>query len=326
MKLYIATLPNGYFGNAPNSWDTLDIKLLAQPFSNFLNIEYISITDIPKVEFNNSDILFYTSFDNLEIINYLKDNLYFIKDKCKIIPRYEILCAHENKGFQEVLRKELNIDRLSGDYYIDVDQIDSEPPFVLKTLDGSGSSGVRLVRNNEDLESIKRTVLKVNNKRKLKNFFRSKHLTIEQYNRYQYFYKNFKRYITQPFLNNLTCDYRVLAIGDHFYAMRRDVRKGDFRASGSKKFKYDEAPIEVLNYAHEIHSKLDTPFLSMDLAYKDGIAYLIEFQGTNFGSSVIRKSKGYFTLNSDEEWIFIDENPVLEKAISYGLFKFLNIN
>ena len=31
-KVYFATLPNGYFGSAINSWNTLDVKRLAAPF------------------------------------------------------------------------------------------------------------------------------------------------------------------------------------------------------------------------------------------------------------------------------------------------------
>lgn len=324
MKLYIATLPNGYFGSAPNSWDTLDLKLLSEPFrSDNFDIEYISITDILYVDFNKSDILIYTSFEHEEVRQYLKDVLYYVKDKCLLVPKYEILLAHENKGFQEVMRKDIGINVLAGKYIFDIEHMNYSTPFVLKTPDGAGSSGVNLIKSAEDLKNIKKDTLKTDSKRKLKNFIRSKQLTREQYARYLYAYKNFKRYIAQPFLDGLTCDYRVLAIEDRFYAMRRDVKKGDFRASGSKKFHYHDVPLEVLSYAREISSKIDNPYLSIDIAFKDNVPYLIEFQGTNFGSSVVRNSKGYYSLSTANEWEFHTQKPQLEEALSHGLYEYV---
>lgn len=321
--VYFATLPNGYFGSAPSSWDTLNLDLLSEPFkSDNFDIEYISITDIMHIEFNKSDVLIYTSFNHPEIRQYLKDVLYYVKDKCLLLPKYEILLAHENKGFQELIRKEIGISRLSGEYVFDIEDMTSSIPFVLKTPDGSGSSGVHLIKKAEDLQNIKNKTLKTNSKRKLKNIIRSKQLTEEQFSRYLYAYKKFKRYIAQPFLDNLTCDYRVLAIEDRFYAMRRDVKKGDFRASGSKKFHYHDVPLEVLSYAKEVSSKIDNPYLSIDLAFKDNAPYLIEFQGTNFGSSVIRNSKGYYSLSQTNEWEFHKHKPQLEEALSHGLYQY----
>ena len=52
-----------------------------------------------------NDILIYTSFEQEEVRAYLKDVLYFVKDQCLLAPSYEILLAHENKGFQEAVRK-----------------------------------------------------------------------------------------------------------------------------------------------------------------------------------------------------------------------------
>lgn len=324
IKVYFATLPNGYFGSAANSWDTLDIELLSKPFrSNAFDIKYISITDITNIEFNTSDILIYTSSHNPEVRQYLKDILYYIKDKCLLVPKYEILLGHENKGFQEVMRKELGITRLSGEYFFDIEYMNTPTPFVLKTPDGSGSSGVNLIKNATILKDIKKNVLKTDKKRNIKNIIRSKQLSNEQYLRYLYVYKNFKRYVAQPFLDNLTCDYRILAIQDRFYAMRRDVKKGDFRASGSKRFHYHDVPIEVLAYAKEISSKVDNPYLSIDLAFKNNVPYLIEFQGTNFGSSVVRNSKGYYTLSPTDEWEFHTQKPQLEEALSHGLYQYI---
>lgn len=322
-KVYFATLPNGYFGSAVNSWNTLDVKRLAAPFlAHNYDVQYISITDIRHMEFKQNDILIYTSFEQEEVRAYLKDVLYFVKDQCLLAPSYEILLAHENKGFQEAVRKKKGIDHLSSEYLFDIDQLDIAFPYVFKTVGGSGSSGVELVKSESDLERIKKKQFGLTTKRKIKNIIRQYQLPKENYLLYRYYYKPFKRFITQNFIEDLTCDYRVLVIGERFYAMRRDVREGDFRASGSKKFNYHDVPAIVLDFAKEIFTKLENPYISMDLALKDNHVYLIEYQGTNFGSSALRKSEGYY-IENNQEWCFVDETSHHEDTLGYGLFTFV---
>lgn len=322
-KVYFASLPNGYFGSAVNSWKSLSLEGLVSSFTeDNYDINLINVTDIPKINFDLNDVLIYTSFYNNEVRSYLKDILYYIKDECLIIPSYEILLAHENKGFQEVMRNKLDIGNLPGQYVFDLDQINQLLPFVLKTVDGSGSAGVRLIKSEEDLISIKDNYNRLPVKRTIKNLVRSKQLPAENYSLYSYFYKPFKRFVVQPFLDDLSCDYRILVVEQRFYAMRRDVRKGDFRASGSKKFNYDDVPNELLDYSEEIFHKLNNPFISMDLAFKNGKPYLIELQGTNFGSSVIRKSSGYY-VREGKGWKFLKEKSLHEETFSYGLLSYV---
>ncbi|WP_350657497.1 hypothetical protein [Psychrobacter sp. S1-30-MNA-CIBAN-0213] len=322
-KVYLASLPNGYFGSAKNSWGTLSVERLASSFpTDVYDINFISITDIPEIEFNSDDTLIYTSLYNNEVRSYLKDILYYVKDQCLIIPSYEVLLAHENKGFQEVMRSQFNNVDFSGQYVFDLDQIKIPVPFVLKTVDGSGSSGVQLIKTAKDLATVKKNANQLPLKRAMKKIIRSKQLSTESYSLYSYFYKPFKRFVAQPFLEKLNCDYRVLVIEQRFYAMRRDVRKGDFRASGSKKFHHNKVPSELLDYAKEIFEELDNPFISMDLALKDGKPYLIEFQGTNFGSSVIRRSVGYY-CKTNEGWEFLEKESLHEETLSYGLLSYV---
>ena len=103
--------------------------------------------------------------------------------------------------------------------------------------------------------------------------------------------------------------------------MRRDVREGDFRASGSKKFNYHDVPAIVLDFAKEIFTKLENPYISMDLALKDNHVYLIEYQGTNFGSSALRKSEGYY-IENNQEWCFVDETSHHEDTFGVWSFHF----
>lgn len=321
--IYFATLPNGYFGSAEKSWYTLDVVRLAQPFiEKKYTVKYISVTDILSTVFHENDVLIYTSSEREEIRSYLKDVLYYIKDKCLLAPSYEVLLAHENKGFQEVVRLEKDINNLSSQYLFNIEQLNISFPYVLKTVTGSGSRGVQLVKNKSDLEAVKKSLLEITPLRRIKNTVRFYQLPRENYLLYCYYYQPFKRFITQDFIENLTCDYRVLVVGDRFYAMRRDVRDGDFRASGSKKFNYHDVPSIVLDFAKQVFNKLDNPYISMDLALKNNQVYLIEYQGTNFGSSVLRKSRGYY-IESGGSWSFIDQLSQHEETLGYGLLSFV---
>lgn len=324
--IYFASLPNGYFGSAANSWVTLDVKKLAAPFIlKAYDVRYISITDIPEINFMSTDILIYTSSDNDEIRSYLKDILYFKKEQCQIIPSYEILLAHENKGFQEVVKSKLNIKDLVENYFFDLSQFKRSFPYVLKTVDGSGSSGVKLIKNDKDLNDAVNNSSDISLKRKTKNIIRSYQLPKDNYNIYEYYYRPFKRFVAQEFVADLTCDYRILVVGDRFYAMRRDVNKGDFRASGSKNFNYHDVPLSALDYAKEVFDKLNNPYISMDIVVKDEKSYLIEYQGTNFGSSVLRKSDGYY-VNNNNHWDFIKAKSQHEETLGYGLLDFVEKN
>lgn len=324
-KVYFATLPNGYFGSAVNSWNTLDIKLLSKLFvEKGYFVQYIFITDIRDIEFKKTDILIYTSSEREDIRAYLKDVLYFVKDICLLLPSYEILLAHENKGFQEIMRNHLNIENLNSQYLFDIDQVNGKYPFVYKNISGSGSNGVELVKNDKDLQSIKRKYFSSNFNRTLKNLVRASQLPKENYKLYNYYYKPFRRFVTQDFIKDLTCDYRVLVVGNRFYAMRRDVREGDFRASGSKKFHHHDVPFDVLNYSKIIFQKLNSPYISMDLAYDNKEVYLIEYQGTNFGSTVLRKSSGYYVCEG-ETWSFVEQASNHEETLAYGLINFVEL-
>lgn len=321
--VYFASLPNGYFGSSANSWSTLDVKKLASPFIlKDYKVRYIYITDIPEMNFMSADVLIYTSSENDEIRSYLKDILYFKKEQCQIIPSYEILLAHENKGFQEVVKSKLGIEGLIGNYFFDLSQFEGLLPYVLKTVDGSGSKGVTLIKSSKDLSSVINSNNDISLKRKAKNIIRSYQLPKENYHIYTYYYRPFKRFVAQEFVADLTCDYRILVVGDRFYAMRRDVRKGDFRASGSKKFNYHDVPLYALDYAKKVFDKLKNPFISMDIVVKDSHSYLIEYQGTNFGSSVLRKSDGYY-VNNNNHWDFIKAKSQHEETLGYGLLDFV---
>lgn len=90
---------------------------------------------------------------------------------------------------------------------------------------------------------------------------------------------NEKGYIYfQDFIPGNDHDIRVIVIGDKAFAIKRMVRKDDFRASGSGNILYnkelfDEATIKL---SFEIAGRLGTQCLAIDFVYKENIPLIVE--------------------------------------------------
>ncbi|WP_300648985.1 hypothetical protein [Paenalcaligenes sp.] len=322
------TLPNGYFGNAPTSWQTLDTKLMSKHLADEgYEIICTDIVNLLNYDLSARDFVVYTAADNDEVNRYVLDILYFAKDRgAVLVPPYEIMQSYENKGFQCLYRKKVGIEDLDETYLFDLSSFSREYPFVYKDVMGAGSSGVELVNNKKEWAKIVNNKMRIGFIQQLKNYIRKLHLTHEQYGFYEYKYKAFKRFVTQEFVSGLDCDYRVLIFAEKYYPMKRAVRKNDFRASGSKDFSYSDIPLEVLDYALLIKQKIDSPFLSLDIAFskKNKKCELIEYQGLSFGTSALRKSKGYYSCNNlTDGWVFFEKEPNLELSYSEALYEYV---
>lgn len=82
----------------------------------------------------------------------------------------------------------------------------------------------------------------------------------------------------QEFIANNDHDIRVIVIGDKAFAIKRLVRKGDFRASGSGFIFYEKElfDIETLRLSFELAEKLKTQCLVLDYVYKNGQPFVLE--------------------------------------------------
>ncbi|WP_367103880.1 RimK family alpha-L-glutamate ligase [uncultured Psychrobacter sp.] len=320
MKVYIATLPNGFFGSTGQSWKSLNVNKIAGLLE--YNTEIITINDLKNIELNESDTVVYTSSDEENIRLYMRDIMYFINQKCRILPNYNMLLGHENKGFQELLRKELGFGNLKGNYFFDIDDSILPTPKVLKTVSGAGSSGVFLVKNKKDMKDIKDNHFDVSKKRRLIKLQRRIKLKRNEFYFYKYRHKGFNRFVEQEFIPNLKNDFKILVFGNRFYTLKRSIRKNDFRASGSGLFEYVTAPEEVLNFAKSIFSKLDNPYASLDIAQSANGCHLIEFQGTNFGPLALLKSSTRKVF-LDNNWIEEKNDQDLEENFAYAINMFL---
>jgi glutathione synthase/RimK-type ligase-like ATP-grasp enzyme len=76
----------------------------------------------------------------------------------------------------------------------------------------------------------------------------------------------------QDFIPNNKYDIRVVVIGEKAFAIKRLVRKNDFRASGSGAILYDKEHFneEDIRLAFKIHKKLKSQCTAMDFIYEKG--------------------------------------------------------
>ncbi|MEL0167501.1 MAG: hypothetical protein VW877_05180 [Pseudomonadaceae bacterium] len=319
-NVYIAVLPDGRFFSAGTSWSRLDMVAVVESLAKAgYEARLISVTGIEDIPLKKDDVVFYTSSDEGSIRSYLKDIMYFVSLRCEIVPSYEILLSHENKGFQQLLRSYKGFGGLCGGYFFDLDEVGASYPFVYKKITGAGSAGVALVRGPKDLNDVRRRDYSLGIKRRLIKLQRKSKLTKSEYSIYAYRHKGFSLAVWQEFVDGLAFDYKVLVFGDRYFVLKRNVRNGDFRASGSGDFSFASAPDLVLNYAREVFLELGSPYVSLDIAVKDDKCYLIEYQGLNFGPYTMLNSKEYYFLDSAGKWMAAPVDFSLEDCFANAM-------
>lgn len=82
----------------------------------------------------------------------------------------------------------------------------------------------------------------------------------------------------QDFIANNDHDIRVVVIGEKAFAIKRMVRKNDFRASGSGNILYEKSLFNDndIRLAFEIHEKLKSQCTAMDFVYDKGNPKIVE--------------------------------------------------
>lgn len=287
---------------------------------------HVLIKSLDKININlinKDDFIFYTSSDDFIIRSFIKDKLYILDRVAKIIPSYEHLMAHENKGFQQLWRDYKKFGNLNGRYICEKKDIPEIYPYVLKTIDGAGSKGVRLIENKTQKEKFEKKEFKVSFGRKIKIFHRWCFFNKPNFKEYLFRHQARSLLVTQDYIPKLKNDYKILIFGNKYYILKRDTRKNDFRASGSGCFSFEiNARQELLLYAKEIYKALNAPFVSLDIAHDQKTSYLIEYQVMHFGPYTLQKSEGYY-LDKDGVFTYIKEKSILEVEIYNALENYI---
>lgn len=326
MRIYIVTLNNGFFGSAGASWLSLDVMGIKSRFESAgYEVILTTFSELLSFSFDSNDVVIYTSSDRPVVREFIKDVMYLVSNECTIIPSYQSLMAHENKGFQQLLRDKWGLDQLHGVYYYDLKDVKESPPFVLKQVAGAGSFGVRLIKGRRSWVWYCRKKLLPSASRLIKNSIRWLHLDRSQYSLYEYRYRRFHRVVVQEFISDVRFDYKVLSFWGKFYVLKRGVKPNDFRASGAGilSFPISDVPDAVLDLALKIVGLLDSPIASLDIIYKEGKADLIEFQVTNFGPKALVDSPGYYQRKA-ASWEFVVGESDLNEEVSRSFFSYLD--
>lgn len=128
-----------------------------------------------------------------------------------------------------------------------------------------------------------------------------------------------KEYILlQDFIPNAGYDMKVVVIGNKLSFFVRNIRKGDFRASGGGSFFYDKSFItkNIIDSAFSVSDSLDFKCMGYDyVVNKDtGIGYIIEMS-YGFSHEALLAAGGYF----DREGNWYDEPLNAPKELLYNL-------
>ena len=106
----------------------------------------------------------------------------------------------------------------------------------------------------------------------------------------------------QDFIPDNDSDIRVIVIGDRAFGIKRMVRDGDFRASGSGKLQYEPEQIspKCIRMAFDLAKEVRSQSLALDFVFSDGDPLIVEISYA-FPSDFCLPCPGYW--KSDMTWV-----------------------
>jgi glutathione synthase/RimK-type ligase-like ATP-grasp enzyme len=312
-------------------WESLDLVRVGEGLrEEGWTVREVRLEEVANglVQLVGADVVA-TSTQDAHYRPFVDDVLFTLSRDNRLIPRYELFRAHENKGYQELLRRKLGLEMLPSLYLGNLAGLDvvSERlrfPLVFKRAAGYQSAGVALVRDRAELA---RLVMRCNRPRGLLRY-RAKQLIKRYVLRGRYFPEMYTDcpysggYVLQEYLPGADGDWKVLVYGERYYVLRRDVRPGDFRASGSGRFRFEAPPDHVLDFARAAFERLDTPTASLDIVAAGGRCALLEFQAVHFGTYTVQKAPHWFEA-AGEGWRRIPERTLVEREFARAVAWYL---
>jgi hypothetical protein len=299
-----------------------------------IEVTYMSFYDIDLSKNWENKIVLYTSSEDTNLLykSYIEDVVYGLElAGAVVIPRFKYLRAHHNKVLMEIIRNE----RLGSESGLSslcfgtleevINALEADLikfPCVVKRAAGAMSRGVSKADNaSELLKEVKKASSSLEFRHyihdRIRKFIHKGYIRESRYR---------NKFIVQPMIENLINDWKILIFWDQLYSLKRYVRKGDFRASGShvnyKAGSKSELPYETMEFAWSIYQQLDVPMISMDIAYDGKRNYLLEFQTIYFGTSTHSISKDYY-VKEGENWKICEKSGDIESSYVHGVVMFL---
>ena len=338
MKIYFITDSQNFYGQKLYPWESLDIDKIIAKLSSKYEVVHITFYDVANSELNiENSIVLYTSSQQPEYKEYIEDILFYLIQKGnRLVPSFNVFKSHENKGYQELHKKLLGIKSLSSVYIghhkeMNDDQLNDTT--VLKFLDGFGSGGVSLVNSKGEIVDItikKDCIIDKDFFKKVRSFIVKpikKYILKKEIIDFQSkdYFDYFKRFVIQDFIPNLTYDYKVLIFGSKYFVLKRYVKEGDFKASGSGNFAFEKVEDGLLNYAKGLFQRFNEPMMAFDICFNGSEYYLIEFQGIHFGPYTIINSDGYY-FEQDNGWEYINKKSDLDEEVANAILSYIENN
>lgn len=256
---------------------------------------------------------------NLEYRSYVEDVVLGLELMgARVMPRFRFLRAHHNKVFGEILTRAAcgNLAARPRSWcYGCLEEMAPQTvpaPVVVKSARGAGSSGIALATDPRRARRLARAFSRSPGwidtaKELVKRRLRRDYVAYSVHRR---------KFILQEFLPGLTHDFKVLCYGERLFVLRRDVRPGDFRASGSGRFSWpDEPGVDLLDYAFALHTAFGAPCSSLDIAATDRGYQLLEAQFVVFGPLTLEASRWHFHRSKDG-WRRVEGPSVLEDVFA----------
>jgi len=323
-------------------YTSMNISKLKTLFSkNGFDVRVIQFSELNMEEdYSGKYVIYQTSEEKGQYYKkYIEDIVYFLHMKgAHVLPKYEYLKSHHNKGFMELLRCNFTDQRLKSiksQYYgnpYEVNYNTDNFPLIIKQNSGFGGEGVYCATGiyelqdyiNKSSKVIFNTTIKAYIVEQIKNklkaivgIFDSKYIGRITEN-------TVRPFIIQNYIEGLDGDYKVLYFGGKYYTLYRKNREGDFRASGGGRL--FEVPIEeitpLLNFAEKVVNEINYPIIGMDICFDGSEYHLIEFQMIHLGPYTLQKSESYFIRN-DTTWTCIHEKSDLEIEYVRSIVEFI---
>ena len=264
-------------------------------------------------------------------------------DGKKVFPDYNTVWHFDDKVAETYLLQSINapIPNSSMFYFIeDVTKWISEDakfPLVAKLRNGSGSHNVKLLRTKKDaLHYSKAMFGKGYNSSPSLGYKASSNLRtstslkvfVSRVKRIPEFlrtlinskqFPNEKGYVLfQEFIPNDGYDLKVVVVGDKLSFIARNIRKGDFRASGGGDLFFDRSLVtqNIIDSAFNASDKLGFKCMGSDYVVdkKNGIGKIVEIS-YGFSHNALLQAEGHF----DREGNWYDEAMNAPKELLHNL-------
>jgi glutathione synthase/RimK-type ligase-like ATP-grasp enzyme len=335
--IVLLTESDGFFGQRSMPWESMDVNAIISTLSKRFKVSRATYADLANGGLNfPPSIVIHGSSQQPEYKAFVEDILFFLeKSGNHLVPSIHMAKAHENKGYQELYRRLAGITYPAAIYGAKVCELTRNQlkfPLVFKEISGFGSSGVRLVRSERELNLLARPTarysigeLALAAKKQIGYLVRHYVLRKKNLRPYRNYYSPLKRFLLQEFIPGLTFDFKVLAFHDRLFVLKRYSSRGDFRASGSGIFSYENPPDGLLDYAWALLQAFNEPYLSLDICF-DGVNFhLLEFQGLHFGPYTLLNAPVHF-VRAGGTWQPTTSRPELETVIAESILGFLDRN